>query len=163
MEFTRSLATFAVTFWAIACAASQTSAPPLSETLKAHLNGDQFQVVTSMRGLPLGVRDELGAMIKGQYTDFADPGTPFRATDAGTDPNLPVRRLVTAACSTDHHCIVYYERGGPAHTHHVAVFQWTPDATRLEFGGTAPGGLKTVDAVRNAILSGAIKTAASSW
>jgi hypothetical protein len=39
----------------------------------------------------------------------------------------------------------------------VALFHWTPAATRFEWGGTAPGGLATIDEVRNAILSGAIK------
>ena len=75
------------------------------------------------------------------------------------EPRLPIRRLVAAGCSTDHHCLVYYERGGFAHTWHVAMFHWRPTATRFEWGGSAPGGLRTIDDVRNAILSGAIKSA----
>ena len=138
------------------CVAAQPAALPLTESQKAHLKSDAFQVITSIRGLPLGVRDSLGALINGQYTDFAEPDTPFRPAD-------PRRRLSLAACAADHHCLVYYERGGPAHTWHVAVFRWTPDATTLEFGGGAPGRLKTIDAVRGAILSGAVKTAPVSW
>jgi hypothetical protein len=73
-----------------------------------------------------------------------------------------VRRLVAAGC-TIHYCLVYYERGGGAHTWHVALFHWTPAATRFEWGGTAPGGLATIDDVRNAILSGVIKGPARFW
>jgi hypothetical protein len=61
------------------------------------------------------------------------------------------------------HCLVYYERGGIAHTWHVALFHWTPGETRFEWGGTAPRGLATVDDVRNAVLSGAVKGPATVW
>jgi hypothetical protein len=83
--------------------------------------------------------------------DIAEPGAEFK-----------VRRLVAAGCSYDH-CLVYYERGGDAHTWHVALFHWTPAATRFEFGGTAPTGLVTIDDVRTAILSGRIEEAAGLW
>ena len=76
--------------------------------------------------------------------------------------NLPTRRLVMAGCSYDH-CLVYYERGGSTRTSRAALFHWTPEATRLELGGTAPGGLKTVEAVRDALLSGAIKSPNNLW
>jgi len=69
---------------------------------------------------------------------------------------------VAAGCTMEY-CLVHYERGGSAHTWHVALFHWTPEATRLEWGGAAPGGLKTIDDVRKAILSGAIKGPAKSW
>jgi hypothetical protein len=78
------------------------------------------------------------------------------------NPNLPTRRLVAAGCSTDH-CLVYYQRGGIAQTWHVALFHWTPAATRFEWGGTAPGGLATIDDVRSAILSGRVKGRAGIW
>jgi hypothetical protein len=45
----------------------------------------------------------------------------------------------------------------------VALFQWAPEATRFEWGGTAPGGLATIDNIRNAILSGKITGPATSW
>lgn len=155
------LLAFGVSLLSTAFAGDQTS-PSLTDALKAHLKGDQFQVVTSLRGLPLGVRDALGGLINGQYTDFADPDAPFR-TSAEMNQWLPMRRLVTAACSNDHHCLVYYEKGGATRTWHVAVFQWRPESTRLEFGGSSPGGLKSIEAVRSAILSGSIKAAANSW
>lgn len=129
--------------------------------LRVHLNEDRFDVVSSVRGLPLGVREELQTMFRRTFLDIAEPGAAFRATDIVLDPSLPTRRLVTAACSTDH-CIVYYERGGIAHTWHLAVFSWTPAGTTLEWGGMAQGGLRTIAELKKTVLSGAIKPA-SSW
>ena len=135
----------------------QAAAPSvLPASLRAHLKTERFQIVTSIRGLPLGVRDELQALFGSQALDIAEPGTKFQATDVILDPTLPKRRLVAAGCSTDH-CIVYYEHGGFARTWRMALFHWTPAETRFEWGGIAPGGLASIDAVRNAMLSGSIK------
>ena len=133
----------------------------VSETLRAHLKSERFEVVTSVRGLPLGVRDELHKMFGTRNLDIAEPGAEFQVTDVISKPGLPFRRLVAAGCSSDH-CLVYYERGGFAHTWYVALFHWTPQATRLELGGTAPNNFATVDEVRAAVLSGTIK-AARTW
>lgn len=144
-------------------AGSQATDPgALSASLRAHLQDERFQIVTSIRGLPLGVRDGLQGSFGSPTLDIAEPGAPFQATDVIVNPNLPTRRLVSAGCSTDH-CLVYFERGGIAHTWHVALFHWTPEATRFEWGGTAPGALANIDEVRNAILSGAIKGSAGPW
>jgi hypothetical protein len=138
-------------------------AAPLSPTLRAHLTDDRFGIVTSIRGLPLGVRDQLQTLFGSQTLDIAEPGTEFQATDVVVKRNLSIRRLVAAGCSNDHHCLVYYERGGLAHTWHAALFRWAPAATRFEWGGAAPGGLATIDDVRKAILSGAIKGPNRIW
>ena len=144
-------------------ACSQAAAPGvLSEALRVHLKDERFQIVTSVRGLPLGVRDELQTLFGTQSLDIADPGARFQVTDVIVDPKLPNRRLVEAGCSTDH-CLVYYERGGSNRSWHVALFHWTPDATRLESGGIAPSGLASIDDVRNAVLSGAIKDPIRRW
>jgi hypothetical protein len=146
-----------VSLWLVVVAGNQTTSPTaLSGTLRAHLKDERFQIVTSIRGLPLGVREELQSLFGSSSLDIAEPGAEFQATDVVVNPRLPRRRLVAAGCSTDH-CLVYYERGGIAHTWHVTLFHWTPAATRLEFGGPAPRGLATVGDVRNAILSGEIK------
>ena len=135
----------------------------LPEALRAHLKDERFEIVTSIRGLPLGVRDGLQTLFGSQELDIAEPGAEFQATDVIRNPKLPIRRLVAAGCSTDFHCLVYYERGGIAHTWLVALFHWTPAATRFEWGGTAPGGLATIDDVRNAVLAGAIKGPNTLW
>jgi hypothetical protein len=162
MRRTRLFCTIGVSLWsAVVCS----QAPPtaaLSDTLRAHVKGDRFQIVTSIRGLPLGVRDALQKLFDTPTLDIAEPGAEFQVTDVIANPKLPIRRLVVAGCSTDH-CLVYYERGGIAHTWLVALFHWTPAATRFEWGGTAQGGLATVDDVRNAVLSGAIKSPNKLW
>ena len=142
---------------------SQAPAPiTVPESLRAHVTTERFQVVASVRGLPLGVRDGLQTLFGSGALDIAEPGAGFQGTGAGLNPKLPTRRLVQAGCSIDH-CLVYYERGGSAHTWHVALFHWTPDATRLECGGLAPRGLASTDDVRKALLSGAIKDPARIW
>jgi hypothetical protein len=152
-----------VTVCSGAAAARQAAPPPvLSAALRTHLQAERFAIVTSIRGLPLGVRDGLQTLFASQTLDIAEPGAEFQVTDVMATPRLPIRRLITAGCSTDH-CLVYYERGGIAHTWQVALFHWTPDRTRFEWGGIAPRGLASIDDVRNAVLSGAIKGPTKYW
>ena len=122
--------------------------------LREHLSAERFEIVTSIRGLPLGIRDELQKMFGG-ILDIADPGTKIASAATAT-----TRRLLAAGCSRDHHCLVYYELGGSARSWRVALFHWSPGATRFESGGVAPGGLKTIEDVRVAALSGRMKPAA---
>ena len=142
----------------------QQASPPavLSAALRDHLKTERLEVVTSIRGLPLGVREALQELFGSGSLDIAEPGAEFQATDVVVNPKLPTRRLVAAGCSADH-CLVYYERGGIAHTWHVALFHWTPGATRLEWGGAGPGGPGTIDRIRTAVLSGEIKGPPKSW
>jgi hypothetical protein len=117
--------------------ASQTPASgALPVALRNHLRDAPFQIVTSIRGLPLGVRDQLQTMFGGPL-DIADPGADFRIDGRASDPNLPLRRMIAAGCSRDSYCLIYYERGGAEHTWRVALFHWTPALTRFEWGGTA--------------------------
>jgi hypothetical protein len=149
--------------WLAVVAASQTApAGALSGTLRTHLAEERLDVVTSVRGLPLGVRDALQTLFGSGTLDIAEPGAEFQATDVMRYPTLPIRRLVAAGCSIDH-CLVYYERGGFAHTWQVALFHWTSTATRFEWGGTAPGGMATIADVGKAVLSGAIKGPNKVW
>jgi len=162
MRPTRLFCALGVSLWSTVATGSQ-AAPSvaLDEALRAHLKSERLEMVTSIRGLPLGVRDELQSLFGGRL-DMAEPGADFQVTDVVGNPNLPIRRLIAAGCSTDH-CLVYYERGGIAHTWQVGLFHWTPAATRFEWGGTAPGGLAGIDDVRKAVLSGAIKGPNKLW
>ena len=163
MHRRRLLCAIGVSLWSAVVAGSQAVAPvALSGALRDHVKDERFQIVTSIRGLPLGVRDGLQKLFGSQTLDIAEPGAEFQVTGVIGNPKRPIRRLVAAGCSTDH-CLVYYERGGIDHTWHVALFHWTPAATRFEGGGTAPGGLATIDGVRSAILSGGIKGGAKIW
>ena len=164
MRCTRLFCAIGVSLWSAVVTGSQ-AAPTgaLPEALRAHLKDERFEIVTSIRGLPLGVRDQLQTLFGSPELDIAEPGAEFQATDVISNRRLPIRRLIAAGCSTDFHCLVYYERGGLAHTWLVALFHWTPAATRFEWGGTAPGGLKTIDDVRKAVLSGAIRSPNKVW
>ncbi len=143
--------------WSAVVTCSQAPPGVLSGTLRNYVRDGRFGIVTSIRGLPLGVRNELQTLFGSQTLDIAEPGAQYQATNAIVNPKLPTRRLVAAGCTIEY-CLVYYERGGSAHTWHVALFHWTPEATRFEWGGAAPGGLATFDDVRKAVLSGTIKS-----
>jgi len=163
MRYKRHLCAIVVSLCSTVCAGSQTSpAVALPAALHDHLKSERLDMVTSIRGLPLGVREALQTLFGTPSLDIAEPGAAFQATDVRADPTLPNRRLVAAGCSNDH-CLVYYERGGIAQTWLVALFHWTPAETRFEWGGSAPGSLATIDDVRNAVLSGAIKGPNKSW
>jgi hypothetical protein len=162
MHHTRVLCAIGVGVWSAMVAGSQAPLVALSRELRAHVQDERFEIVTSIRGLPLGVRAGLQTLFGSQALDIAEPGADFQVSDVIVDSKLPIRRLVAAGCSYDH-CLVYYERGGIAHTWRVALFHWTPAATRFEWGGTAPGGLATIADVRTAILSGSIKGPAELW
>ena len=163
MRRTRLLGAIGVSLWSAVVAGRQAAAPVvLSDALRAHVKNERFGIVTSIRGLPLGVREGLQTLFGSPTLDIAEPGAEFQVTDVILDPTLPIRRLVAAGCSTDH-CLVYYERGGSAHTWRVALFHWTPAATRFEWGASAPGGLATIEDVRNAVLSGATTGETMLW
>ena len=159
---TRLFGAILVSLWSAVFAGGQTMpSGVLSAELRAHVRDQRFGIVTSIRGMPLGVRGALQTLFGSQTLDIAEPGGRFQEGERSVS-TLPTRRLVAAGCSYDY-CLVYYERGGIRHTWHVALFHWTPDATKFEWGGTAPGGLVTIDDVWTAILSGAIKVSAGSW
>ena len=162
MRHTRFFCAIGMSVWAAVVAGQVVAPAALSAALRDHVKRERFGIVTSIRGLPLGVRDGLQTLFGSQALDIAEPGAEFQVTDVILNPKLPIRRLVAAGCSTDH-CLVYYERGGIAHTWQVALFHWTPATTRFEWGGIAPRGLASIDDVRNAILSGAITGPTKIW
>jgi hypothetical protein len=134
----------------------------LPGTLHDHLKDERFDIVTSIRGLPLGVRDGLQTLFGGYSLDIGESGSDIQGAGAAAATKLPLRRLVAAGCSPDH-CLVYYERGGGTSTWLVALFLWTPAATRFEWGGSARSGLGTIAEVKGAVLSGAVTGPVSSW
>jgi hypothetical protein len=151
-----------VSAWSAAAAAGQIAPPALPRELRAHVQNERFDTVSSSGGLPGGVRTELRTLFGGQTLELAEPGARFQGTARRPNPTLPLRRLVAAGCS-NRYCLVYYERGGSTHMWRVVLFHWTPYFTRLEWGGTAPGGLTTIEDVRRGILSGAITGSAGPW
>ena len=163
MRRTQLLCLIFVSLSSAVCAGSQVAPPAaLSNELRTRVQNERFSIVTSIRGMPLGVRGELQTLFGSQSLDIAEPGAEFQTNGVTANSKLPIRRLVAAGCSYDY-CLVYYERGGSPHTWHVALFHWSPEATRFEWGGAAPGGLKTIEDVRRAVLSGAIKSPLKFW
>ena len=114
MHRTRILRAIGVSLLSAVVSGSQSAPAALSEALRAHVKNERFDIVTSIRGLPLGVRSGLQTLFSSQEPDIAldiaDPGAKFQVADVIATPRLPVRRLVAAGCSTDH-CLVHYERG----------------------------------------------------
>ena len=122
MRRTRVLSAIGVCLWSAVVAGSQAAAPvELSPGLRAHVKNERFETVTSIRGLPLGVRERLQTLFASETLDIAEPGAEFQVTDVSGEPNLLIRRLVAAGCTRDH-CLVYYERGGVANRRQVALF-----------------------------------------
>jgi len=151
-----------MSLWSAVALSQAPASAVLSEALRTHMREAPFGAVTSIRGFPLGVRDQLQAMFGGTL-DIAEPGGEFHRAGRPADSRLPLRQMVAAGCSSESYCLIYYERGGTERTWRVALFHWTPAATRFEWGGTAPAGLATIDAVRKAILAGAIKGGQTVW
>jgi hypothetical protein len=127
---------------------------------------DRFDAVTSIRGLPLGVRSGLQTLFASQefdvQRDIAEPGGRFQGAGAAGDSRLPLRRLIAAECSIDH-CLILYERAGSVPTWHVAFFHWTPEATQFESGGLASKPLATIEDARKALLTGSLQSSPKFW
>jgi hypothetical protein len=154
------LCAIGVSLWSATPIARQ-APPPLSGELRAHVQNGRFDTVSSLNGLPVGVRSELQTLFGSPNLDIVDPGATPRTT-RGTTDSTPLRRLVAAGCSYED-CLVYYERGSSTRVWRVVLVHWTAKAATVEWGGTAPGGLTTIDDVRRAVLSGEIKSSAGPW
>src|SRR5688572_24489463 len=98
-HFTRLFYAIGMTLWWAVLACGQAApSDALSEDLRAHVQNEKFGIVTSVRGLPLGVRTGLQTLFGSQTLDIAEPGAEFQVTDT-IGSNLPIRRLVAAGCS----------------------------------------------------------------
>jgi hypothetical protein len=158
----RLLCAIGVSVLVVVIVGGQTGTPgPLSAELQTRVRDERFSNITSIRGMPLGVRGALQTLFGSDSLDIAEPGARFQESER-TVSSLPTRRLTVAACSYEY-CLVYYVRGGTEPTWHVALFHWAPDETKFLWGGSAPGNLSTIDAVRNAVLSGAVKASTGPW
>src|SRR5262245_57666091 len=87
------LCAIGVSLWSTVAAGSQaTDAGALSGALRAHVQDERFGIVTSIEGLPLGVRDGLRTLFGSRELDIAQPGAEFQVTDVVVNPKLPMRR-----------------------------------------------------------------------
>jgi hypothetical protein len=136
----------------------------LSDALRTHLRADRLVPVTVVAGLPGAVRDGLKTLFDQPTLELAEPGAEFQSTDVIMKPDLPGRRLIAAGCSADH-CLVYYERGGIAHSFHVVLFAVAKSGARFEWGGSAPSALASasLEEIKRAVLSGQVKGQPRYW
>jgi hypothetical protein len=154
------LCAIVVGLWPTFIVARQAQPPvPLPRELRAHLQDGRFDVVSSLSGLSGAVRAELRTLFNSKTLDIADPPTSFRVPARGAAAR---RTLAAAGCSRSD-CLIYYALNGSARAWRVVLIHWTPETTQLEWGGTAPGNLGTIDEVRSAVLSGLIKGSAGPW
>ena len=86
-----------VSLWSAMVAGSQAVAPVApSGALRDLVKNERFEIVTSIRGLPLGVRNALQTLFGSQSLDIAEPAAEFQVSDMIVNPKLPIRRLVAA-------------------------------------------------------------------
>lgn len=133
----------------------------LPRALRDHLRGEKLVAVSGVAALPAAVRDGLQVLWHSPKFELAEPGAEYQVTDVITKPDLPIRRLVLAGCSADH-CIIYYERGGIAHTHTVVLFRSTGNVG-FEWGGAAPRDLVDLAQVQAAVVNGTIRGGTTYW
>ena len=157
----RLLCAVGLSVWSTTTVAGQARATgALTQELRRHVLDERFDVVSSLNGLPAGVRAELRMLFNSKTLDIHDAGTKLRAT--AQVAGAKSRTLVAAGCSRND-CLLYYELAGSTRGWRVVLIHWTPEVTMLEWGGAAPGNLSTADEVRSALLSGRIKGSAGPW
>ena len=138
------------------------AASDLTDAQREHLRAEQWASIVSVATLPAEVREALRDLFRSSTLALADPGQEFQVTDVIMKPDLPIRRLVLAGCSTDH-CVVYYERGGIAHTFSVVLLRRDQGTAKFEWGGAAPRNVATLDELKTLILAGKIKGGQAYW
>ena len=84
--------------WVAVAGGQATPSGALSAELRASVRDERFGIVTSIRGLPLGVRGALQTLFGSQTLDIAEPGARFQVNERSVS-SLPTRRLVAAGCS----------------------------------------------------------------
>ena len=143
-------------------AISRAEDAPLPDSVRVQLRTAKLMPIASVTALPELARLGLAALFRSTQLEMADPDGEFQVTDVVTKPNLPARRLAAAGCSAEH-CIIYYERGGIAHTWTVVILKIQKSPAEFVWGGSAPRGLADLAAVREALLNGRVDGRRNYW
>ena len=102
---------------------------PLIGADEYHLSQDQRNVLTDVPHFQEAYRStnippEVLTLCDAGTTGLAEPGQKWNASDT-IDPNLPRKRLIWIA-TKDEFYVIHYEKGGIAHTSHIAFIRFKP-------------------------------------
>jgi cell division protein FtsB len=96
------------------------------ELISALAQPNTFRVYRSVANIPDSVRSAFAKAADENSFLMADPNGRWEATDVIRDPQLPRRRLASAAVSEEL-CLLFYEHGGIGKNDNVAVFRISDD------------------------------------
>jgi hypothetical protein len=117
------------------------SDPPVSRKLsaaeKAHILDGDFSIEKNVNRLPDSLKSAFANLAKEVDFKMANPGEKFQVGDVLYEPGLPRRRLIFAGISKDRY-FIHYEKGGRAHSYHLAVFDVNPQG-KVHFLWGGPG------------------------
>jgi mono/diheme cytochrome c family protein len=97
-----------------------------------------FSIEKNVGRLPANLKSAFAQLAGERYFNMANPGEKFQVTDVIDEPGLPWRRLFFAGISNDKY-FIHYEKGGIAHSSHLAVFAVNSDGkVSFLWGGPGP-------------------------
>jgi hypothetical protein len=130
-----------------------------------HLSADDRKVLTTPGALvevrrtdqvPSPVWTAFAAATPDHAVTMANPGGKWQATDVILEGNLPWRRLIFAGTS-DRYVLLYYERGGIAHSHHLVLFHLDGEEARMVWRAAPDSSLQSLADVPAAIQSPGVR------
>jgi hypothetical protein len=119
--------------------AAEVSVPPsaLPDDARTELGrADRFQLAEALSAIPVSVRSEFMRFTRERSFSMADSKAAWNATDAIVK-GLPFRRLRKVALS-ESLCVIYYEKGGIAHSYQAVLFRLAKEKATLVWAGYLP-------------------------
>jgi mono/diheme cytochrome c family protein len=105
---------------------------------KAHILDGDFSIEKSVTRLPDSLKSAFARLAGARYFNMANPGEKFQVTDVVDEPGLAWRRLIFAGISKDRY-FTHYEKGGIAHSSHIAIFSVDSERkVNFLWGGPGP-------------------------
>ena len=125
--------------------------PPVE---KGHILDGEFSIEKNVSRLPEPLKTAFAHLAGDSDFKMANPGEKYQETDDVAEPGLPIRRLLFAGISKEKY-FTHYEKGGLAHTYHVAVFAVNPEG-KISFvwGGRGSHPAADLPQLRTMIFAG---------
>lgn len=139
----------------IRLSSSDTDVSKLTPDESAKLRSEHFVEVHDVEAFPTSCKEGFARLTGEPSFSLANPGQPYRATDALASPTgLPWRRLIVGAVSKDR-CVIHYERGGFATLYAVAIFDLSQvGAPRFIWGAVNVGNQPDLRTLISKIVEG---------